>query len=161
MSGEMNPKAGKVLTFVNREVNVKLVRIARGCWDVLAVLDDRGECQVLDFIAALDANYEAARRALLRVLRIELPQNGPPACKTELCKSLGDGIFELRRQPKGKKLRVLFFYDDSRRIVCTNAFAKAERTPRNEVELAKATRQRYLKAKFRRKLEIVEEVRDG
>ncbi len=156
---EMNE--GKVLTFVNRGVNMKLVRIARGLWDVLAVVDDRGCCPVLDFIAGLGANYEAARRALLRVLRIELPQNGPPACKTQLCKSLGGGILELRRQPKGKKLRVLFFYDDGRRIVCTNAFAKAERTPRNEVELARATRERYLKAKFRRKLEIVEEVRDG
>src|SRR5205085_2772261 len=83
-----------VLTFVNREVNVKLVRTARGCWDVLAVLDDRGECQVLDFIAALGANYEAAKRALLRVLRIELPQNGHPACKTQRCKSLGDEIVE-------------------------------------------------------------------
>ena len=152
---------GKLLTFVNERVNMRLVRIARGCWDVLAVLDDRGRCPVLDFIAALDANYEAAKQALLRVLRIELPQHGPPACRTQLCKSLGDGIFELRRQPRGKKLRVLFFYDDGRRIVCTNAFAKAERTPRNEVELARGARLRYLKAKFRRKLEIVEEARDG
>jgi phage-related protein len=153
--------AGKVLTFVNREVNMKLVRIVRGRWDVLAVLDDRGRCPVLDFIAALGANYAAARRALLRVLRVELPQDGPPSRNTQLCKSLGDGIYELRRQPKGQKLRVLFFYDDDRRIVCTNGFAKAERTPRTEVELARVARQRYLKAKFRRKVEIVEEIRDG
>jgi phage-related protein len=158
MSG-MN--AGKLLTFVNERVNMKLVRIARGRWDVLAVLDDRGRCPVLDFIAALGANYEAAKRALLRVLRIELPQDGPPVHNTQRCKSLGGGIFEIRRQPKGQKLRVLFFYDDGRRIVCSNAFAKAERTPRNEVEQARAARQRYLKAKFRRKLEIVEEIRDG
>ena len=156
---EMNE--GKLLTFVNERVNVKLVRIARGCWDVLAVLDDRGRCPVLDFIAALGVNYEAAKRGLLRVLRVELPQNGPPVHNTQRCKSLGEGIFEIRRQPKGKKLRVLFFYDDGYRIVCTNAFAKAERTPRDEVEQARAAKLRYLKAKFRRKLEIVEEVRDG
>ena len=152
---------GKLLTFVNERVNMKLIRIARGRWDVLAVLDDRGRCPVLAFIADLGANYVAAKRALLRVLQIELPQDGPSVHNTQLCKSLGDGIFEIRRQPKGKKLRVLFFYDDGCRVICTNAFAKAERTPRNEVELAKATRLRYLKAKFRRKLQIVEEIRDG
>jgi phage-related protein len=161
MSDEMNPKEGKVLTFVNKGVNIQLARIARGSWDVLAVLDDRGGCPALDFIAALGANYTAAKRGLLRVLRVELPQDGPPARNTQRCKSLGGGIFEIRRQPKGQKLRVLFFYDDGRRIVCTNAFAKAERTPRNEVELARAAKQRYLKAKFRRKLEIVEEAHDG
>ena len=32
---------GKVLTFVNKDVNMKLVRIARDVWDVLAVLDAR------------------------------------------------------------------------------------------------------------------------
>ena len=53
---------GKVLTFVNREVNVKLVRIARGCWDVLAVLDDRGECQVLDFIADVEGQLAGRDR---------------------------------------------------------------------------------------------------
>lgn len=152
---------GKLLTFVNDRVNMKLVRIARGCWDVLAVLDDRGRCPVLDFIATLGANYAAAKRGLLRLLRVELPQDGPPVHNAQRCKPLGGGIFEIRRQPKGQKLRVLFFYDDGRRIVCTNAFAKAERTPRSQVEQARAARQRYLKAKFRRKLEIVKEIRDG
>jgi len=46
-------RAGKVLTFVNKEVNIKLVRIARAKWEVLAVVDARGHCQVLDFLAGL------------------------------------------------------------------------------------------------------------
>jgi phage-related protein len=154
----------KVLTFVNKGVNMKLVRIARGLWDVLAVLDTRDCCQVLDFIAELGANYDAAKRALIRVLRVDLPLNGPPTHNVDQCKPLGGGIFEIRRQPKGQKLRVLFFYDDGSRIVCTNAFAKAERTPRTELKLARELRGRYMTAKFRRKLQIVEiaeEIRDG
>ena len=157
-------KQGKVLTFVNREVNMKLVRIARGVWDVLAVLDARDRCQVLNFIAELGANYDAAKRALIRVLRVELPMNGPPTRNVDQCKPLGGGIYEIRRQPKGQKLRILFFYDDGSRIVCTNAFSKAERTPRTELQLARELRRRYMMAKFRRKLqivEIVEENRDG
>jgi phage-related protein len=155
---------GKVLTFVNKRVNMKLVRIARDVWDVLAVLDARDRCQVLDFIAGLGANYEAAKRALIRVLRVELPMNGPLTHNSDQCKPLGGGIFEIRRQPKGQKLKVLFFYDDGSRIVCTNAFSKAERTPRTDLELARELRDRYRTAKFRRKLQIVEiaeENRDG
>lgn len=149
-------KPGKVLTFVNQRVNMKLVRIGRGAWDVLAVVDQRGECQVLDFLAQLDPNYEAARHAMLLFLRFRLPAEGPPVNNVQLCKPLGDGLLELRRQPKGKKLRVVFFYDEGFRIVCTNAFCKRETTPRTELALAKALRQRYLLSKGRGELSIEE-----
>lgn len=159
MSDEMDPRAGKVLTFVNRRVNMKLVRIARGQWEVLAVLDDRGQCQVLELLAGPGADPSAAERSMLRFLRSRLSIEGPPHT-VELCKALGDGIFELRRQPKGPKLRVLFFYDDGHRIVCTNAFYKAERTPRAEVRLARDLKRLYFRAKLLRRLRI-EETPDG
>lgn len=143
---------GKVLTFVNKKVNMKLVRIACDCWDVLAVMDQRDRCQVLDF---LDGR-STAQRFLLRFLRTRLPVEGPPAHNTDLCKPLGEGIFEFRRQPKGPKLRVLFFYDEGCRVVCTNAFRKAERTPTAEVELAKVLRDRYFRAKLLGRLRIKE-----
>lgn len=155
MSDEMNPTEGKVLTFVNRGVNIQLVRIAREQWDVLAVLDDRGECQVLELLMG----SSAAQRSMLRFLRSRLPVEGPPR-SVELCKSLGGGLFELRRQPRGPKLRVLFFYDEGCRIVCTNAFYKAERTPRMGVKLARALKRRYFSAKLLRRLRI-EESSDG
>jgi Phage derived protein Gp49-like (DUF891) len=159
MSDEMNPKLGKVLTFVNRQVNMQLVRIAREQWDVLAVVDDRGECQMLDFLIGSGVTPSPAQRSMLVFVRFRLPFEGPPH-SVELCKSLGDGIFELRRQPKGPKLRVLFFYDDGYRIVCTNAFHKAERTPRTEVKLARGLKRQYFSAKRLRRLRI-EERPDG
>jgi phage-related protein len=156
---ETKTNEGKLLTFVNRKVNMQLVRIAREPWDVLAVLDDRGECQVLELLMGSGAGQSAAQRSMLRFLRSRLPAEGPPR-SVELCKSLGDGVFELRRQPKGPKLRVLFFYDDGYRIVCTNAFHKAERTPRTEVKLARDLKRRYFSAKRLRRLRI-EETPDG
>ncbi len=156
---ETKTNEGKLLTFVNRRVNMQLVRIAREQWDVLAVLDDRGECQVLELLMGSGAGQSAAQRSMLRFLRSRLPAEGPPR-SMELCKSLGDGVFELRRQPKGPKLRVLFFYDDGYRIVCTNAFHKAERTPRTEVKLARDLKRRYFSAKRLRRLRI-EETPDG
>ena len=153
----MNRKGGRVLTYVNSPVNMQLVRIARDRWDVLGILDGRGDCQVLDFLRQLPPNYAAARRWMLQFLLLQLPAMGPPRHNAELCKSLGDGIFELRRQPKGQKLRTLFFYDDTNRIVLTNAFLKAETTPRTELALARTLRKRYFEAKFRHELQIVKE----
>lgn len=147
----------RVLTYVNSPVNMRLVRIARDQWDVLAILDGRGECQVLDFLQQLPPSYAAAQRWMLQFLRLQLLAAGPPRNNADLCKSLGGGIFELRRQPKGKKLRTLFFYDDMSRIVLTNAFLKAETTPRSELALARSLRKRYFEAKFRHGLQIVKE----
>ena len=150
-------KRGKVLTFVNPPVNMQLVRIARDRWDVLGILDGRGRCQVLDYLYQLPPNYAAAQRWMIQFLRFQLPMDGPPRNNAVLCKSLGGGIFELRRQPKGQKLRTLFFYDDLRRIVLTNAFSKAETTPRTELALARSLKKRYFEAKFRRGLQILKE----
>ncbi|MEA2599592.1 MAG: hypothetical protein QOF89_584 [Acidobacteriota bacterium] len=149
-------KPGKVLTFVNRGVNMRLARIGWGVWEVLAVVDPRGRCQVLDFLDQLGANYAAARRLMLLFLQVRLPEDGPPMSNVQLCKPLGDGLFELRRQPKGQKLRVVFFYDEGHRIVCTNAFCKAETTPRTELALARSLRKHYLMAKLARELSIEE-----
>ena len=136
---------------------MRLVRIARDQWDVLGILDGRGDCQVLDFLQRLPPNYAAAQRWMLQFLRLQLPTAGPPRNNADLCKSLGGGIFELRRQPKGQKLRTLFFYDDMCRIVLTNAFLKAETTPRTDLALARSLRKRYFEAKLRHGLRIIKE----
>lgn len=135
---------------------MRLVRIARGRWDVLAVVDHRGHCQVLEFLLALAPNYQAAKRAMLYLLQVILPGSGPPTHNSEISKPLGGGIFELRRQPKGRKLRVVYFYDSNFRIVCTSAFTKAETTPQVEIESARFLVRLYREAKFRNELIIVE-----
>jgi hypothetical protein len=48
---------------------MKLVRIAREQWDVLAVVDHRGHCQVLDFLKGLAPNYQAAKEAMPEAAR--------------------------------------------------------------------------------------------
>ena len=134
---------------------MKLVRIARLDWDVLAVVDHRGHCQVLEFLDALAPNYHAAGRMMLHLLEVILPANGPPVHNSAISKPLGGGIFELRRQPKGRKLRVVYFYDSGCRIICTSAFTKAETTPRIEIESARFLARLYREAKFRNELIIL------
>ena len=134
---------------------MKLVRIARDQWDVLAVVDHRGHCQVLEFLEALAPNYQAARRMMFHLLKVILPENGPPVQSSAVSKPLGRGIFELRRQPKGRKLRVVYFYDSGFRIICTSAFTKAETTPQVEIESARFLARLYREAKFRNELIIL------
>jgi phage-related protein len=134
---------------------MKLVRVARVHWEVLALVDHRGHCQVLEFLQGLAPNYRAAKTAMIRLLSEVLPNSGPPH-DSRISKPLGGGIFELRRQPKGKKLRVVFFYDSGCRIVCTSAFTKAETTPQIEIDSARFLARRYREARFRNELVILE-----
>jgi phage-related protein len=135
---------------------VKLVRIGWESWEVLAVCDPRGHCQVLDFLMAFRESSPTAARSMLALLRRELPSQGPPKGEP-ICKSLGNGIYELRKQPKGKKLRVVWFYGGGQVIVCTYAFAKAERTPQIRIEQSRLLRKQYLSALTRREVEIVDQ----
>jgi hypothetical protein len=143
------------LTLVNRRVNMKLVRIARGEWDVLAVLDSRGRCQVLELLEELDGSESIAATGMMRLLDEIVPKFGPPR-SASLCKSLGDGVFEFRRQPKGKKLRVLWFYGGAAVIVCTAAFRKAEKTPRTQLDQARFLCKQYWIATSRREIQILD-----
>jgi phage-related protein len=133
---------------------MKLVRIGKLRWDVLAVCDSRGRCQVTDFLAGLKGTtYQLAAEQMLELLLTRVPAAGPPKAEP-LCKPLGNGLYEFRKQPKGKKLRVLWFYGSGHVIVCTAAFTKAERTPRNQLDRAQAQQKAYWGAERNGKLEI-------
>jgi phage-related protein len=135
---------------------MKLVRIAREEWDVLAVLDSREKCQVLDFLEDLNGPESAAARSMMSLLLEKVPSLGPPR-KEPACKFLGEGVYEFRRQQKGKKLRVLWFYGGAAVIVCTAAFKKAERTPRVPLDQARFLCKQYWVARSRGELEILDE----
>jgi len=134
---------------------VKVLRLARETWDVLAVMDHRDKCPVLDYLAELEAPYRAAKKGMLTLLREVIPRDGPPRGQP-LCKPLGYGLFELRKQPKGQKLRVVWFYGEGRSIVCTTAFSKAETTPRTEIDRSRWLLKRFAEENRRGEIEIVE-----
>ena len=134
---------------------MRLVRIGWESWEVLAVCDHRGRCQVIEFLMEFRASSPAAARSMLVLLQGELPASGPPRGEP-LCKPLGNGIFELRKQPKGKKLRVVWFYGVGQVVVCTYAFAKAERTPQLRIEQSRLLRKQYLSAVAKKEIEIVD-----
>jgi hypothetical protein len=121
---------------------MRLIRIRRHTWDVLAVCDDRGDCQVLDFLESLEANYDAAVDAMLALLRERVPVHGPPR-RMPLTRDLGQDLFEFRREPKGKRLRVIWFFDTGRVVVCTTAFTKDDVAPPQEIARGVRLRGKY------------------
>lgn len=132
---------------------MRLRRVKRQVWDVLAVCDDEGNCYVLDFFQSLTGNYATVARKMTALLKETVPAMGPNLGEP-LSKSLGNGLFEFRKEPKGKRLRVIWFYDSGKVIVCTTAFTKAENTPRAEIDRALQFRDRYRRDKAGNRIRI-------
>lgn len=60
-------------------------------------------------------------------------------------RSLEDGIFEVRTEQSTNIARVLYFFVVGKKIVLTNGFVKkTQKTPQNEIDLAKKYRADYL-----------------
>lgn len=94
------------------------------------------ETDVHRFLDGLDPPTRKKGRALLE----DAARFGPPQHNITQCRSLGDGLFEL----KGNQLRIIFFYEPGSRIVCTHAFIKKRNTEtRAEIERARRLRAGY------------------
>lgn len=129
---------------------MRLVRIKRVVWDVLAIAGSRGRT-VWDVLLE-DPDRHAQR---MRALILHTALHGPPHDDRK-SKKLRDDIFELRAGPKkGPKLRVFFFYDAGNIVICTHSVWKRQAVP-EEIDKAVAWKNRYLRAKARGEVEIVE-----
>ena len=80
-----------------------------------------------------------------KVLRsIQLLQVFGPLLREPNSKPLEDGIFELRTVLGNDIERTLYFFQEGQNIVLTNGFTKkTNKTPRAEIDLAKARREDY------------------
>lgn len=63
-----------------------------------------------------------------------------------------DGIYEIRVEVGNNIFRVFSFFDEGQMIVVANGFQKkTQKTPRNEIELAKEIKKEYFNEKDRNK----------
>lgn len=131
-----------------------LHELGRDTWTVLAIARSETECELKDVLARPDSNDLGSRMFVL--LSQDLPVSGPPRSE-EISKQLDGGIYEFRKTPRrGPALRVLWFYDEGRVVVCTHAYWKTtQRTPLAEIDKARRLRSDYLFAKRRGSLRVV------
>jgi hypothetical protein len=130
---------------------MKLRQIEAGRWVVLAICDPRGECQVATFINNLKRGTTDFLQTTA-VLQLAA-SDGPPHNKRK-SNQLADGIFELKTH---SGIRIPYFYDEGRLVICTEAMHKPRKTElRRVVARAQRDRQRYFQAKSGNQLEIIE-----
>ena len=102
-----------------------------------------GTKPVGEFIKSLELKLRAKVVANLNLLE----EYGNKA-REPLSKELDDGIFELRVKEGSNIVRILYFFDKDKIIVATNGLVKKrQKTPPNEIELAKKRRDDYHRRK--------------
>ncbi len=128
---------------------MKLRIVRTGDWQVLAVCIERGDCPLLDFLAGLEGKLARDGRRMLKLLD-RVATQGPPR-NTELSHQLAFGIWEFIQG----RLRVLWFYDEGKLVICSHGFVKKrQKTPAGEIERAQENQRRYSEAKARNDIEI-------
>ena len=100
-----------------------------------------GKTPVEDWMDSLDPKMRAKLIAMLLLL-----EEKGNALRKPYTESLGDGIFELRAIQGNNISRALFFFYFNQRIIVTNGFIKKQqKTPANEIQLAKERRLVFLR----------------
>ena len=100
---------------------------------------ENGEEPAKSFIQKLEPKMQAKLIRILDLLQANGPNIGLPYSKY-----LQNGIFEIRVQQGNDIARILYFFVINRKIILTNGFIKkTQKTPKNEIMLAKKYRSDY------------------
>ena len=101
-----------------------------------------GKVLMIEFLDSLSIKERAKIFAYIEKL-VELKTSGISP-KENLSKHLEDGIFELRVSFGNRISRSFYFYEAEKQIIFTHGFVKKEqKTPKSEIEKAKAIRKTW------------------
>ena len=104
---------------------------------------ENGEIPVINFIDSLEPKLGAKVLSLIEILEEKGNQLRLPYSEC-----LEDGIFELRCKFGSDITRTLYFFYEGANIILTNGFVKkTQKTPAQEINLAKLRRDDYLSRK--------------
>ena len=102
---------------------------------------DDGKYPAEDFLRSLDTKMMVKMYGLIGIL-----EERGNMLREPYSKYIEDGIFELRVKVGTDISRVLYFFYVGKKIILTNGFIKkTQKTPKKEIEKAKAYRENYLK----------------
>jgi phage-related protein len=128
---------------------MKLRTVRDGEWRVLAVCTERGDCDLLDFLDGLVGRLAKDGDRLLRLLK-RVADEGVPR-NTEISHKLAGDVWELIQGD----LRLLYFRDRDRVVVCSHALVKRGRKiPPGDIDLAQARCDGYRTAREAGTLEV-------
>lgn len=101
---------------------------------------ENGDIPAEEFLLSLDKKMRAKILGIMGILQEKGNQLREPYSK-----HLDDGIFEIRGKVGTDISRVLYFFYYDGKIIFTNGFVKkTQKTPKSEIDKAKAYRNNYL-----------------
>ena len=143
---------------VNLEVNIlkRFELLVEDMFKVYALRRDSGKCDILDFFTVSDVNREELKERnnmLARLEKIAMGKKLLPA----VCHRVDDDhkLWQIRTD----KYRLIWFYDRSHIIICTNVFSKRKSgsTPYRHLERARKLREEYFKARESGTVEFIDD----
>ncbi len=131
---------------------MNLLLISKGFYSVYAVAKSREYCELLEFLEGLGQTLQKDSDRMLALLG-RVAMEGPPR-NTEISHQIKGKLFEFIQG----RLRVLWFYDEGRLIICTSGFVKkGQKIPRGEIDHAIRLMNGYFKDKKKAQIQIYEE----
>lgn len=123
-------------------MSIQLRELCAGSRFTICALEIDGTCATQQFLEEAEAkNQDEADRML--ALLDWAARSGPPRNK-EKCRAVGNGIYEF----KAKSLRICWFYDEGRIIICSHGFYKpTKKVQDREMGQAGKLRAAYFAAK--------------
>ncbi len=111
-----------------------------GDWSIVFYREDGGRSPVREFLDGLDQTAQESLLAGIELLRLRNVQAREP-----LVRHLEGKLWELRRESRTNIYRVIYFFFVGRRIVLLHGFQKkTQKTPRQEIETARARYNRFI-----------------
>lgn len=124
-----------------------LKKVTSGIWKIYAVTSGRGNCELLQFLSGLDSAYEENVNALLALFDdISGKPEGPQGLASKKCHTItsDNKIWQV----SVGRLRVAWFYDGDKIMICTHGFFKdSQETKKSDKRRAQNLRNEYLKDK--------------
>ncbi len=135
---------------------IKADRDTEAKWSFLAVCTERGECPLLTFLRELDGRLAKDGERILKLMKhISKKTTGPRELPDELSHQINEHIFEFI---KGD-IRVFWFYDDEKVVICSHGLIKKGRkTPKRDIEKAKNNFTSYMEAKKQNIISITDDI---
>lgn len=123
---------------------MEIWRLIAHRWTIYGACDSRGICIFQAWLEGLDPSLTKDRDRLLATLeRSAQDPAGPRSLPIETSHQIEGDIYQIS---KGQ-LRVLYFYDKQRVIICTHGFfKKSGKTPPQEITRATTIRDDYFAA---------------
>ena len=111
----------------------------QGDWTTEFFIDERGQSPVGGFLDSLDLKTRARFRWSMEQLRVRNVQAREP-----LVRHLEGDLWELREESRTNIFRAVYFFYAGRRIVLHGFQKKSQRTPPQELSIARRRYHRFL-----------------